>query len=447
MKTIKLKTLTLVSLATLAFAVASTNVVRAELKSEEVQEEAIVPEQTSAVEQELKPLAKKKIIVKEEEDLPAPQMSISTPSAAQAKSKSNAQNWNNLENSNSQGQGQETSIVPTQTVVVEQAHANTQGQATESAQAQGQKASFGSRMDQGMQNKMDDLKGQYEDALLRQLDKIKITVDDGSKAEVNVVQDQVINTNAAAAGYVSIEKAPSIKDDSEEEGTESVAKVEEQETGSRIRLSPVIGYTSINSDAYKIDARYTAGFSLEMELTDNLAGVLGYSYSQYDVSLGSNNPFFSYNQPILFGANQTTLQYNQNLFEGGLRFYLFPRDSKFRVHVGGGLGYNKGYLNYRSGVFSTYAYNPYTNLQDYEVTSYLGIMETGAEFAVSKNVAIGGLFKYANVLSSSENQPLNNYGFAQNGYGTSVSPDQRVVGGSIAENGFYSILGTVKVSF
>jgi hypothetical protein len=66
---------------------------------------------------------------------------------------------------------------------------------------------------------------------------------------------------------------------------------------------------------------------------------------------------------------------------------------------------------------------------------------------VAKNVAIGANFKYANVLSSSENRPLNNFGFAGNGFGTTISPDQQIVGGSIADNSFYSILGTVKVAF
>jgi len=66
-------------------------------------------------------------------------------------------------------------------------------------------------------------------------------------------------------------------------------------------------------------------------------------------------------------------------------------------------------------------------------------MEAGLEFNVSKQVALCGIFKYANVLSSDENQRLNNYGFVNNGYGNATSPDQSVVGGSLAEDSFYSI--------
>jgi hypothetical protein len=80
------------------------------------------------------------------------------------------------------------------------------------------------------------------------------------------------------------------------------------------------------------------------------------------------------------------------------------------------------------------------------VSSFLGLLETGAELQIAKNVSVGANFKYANVLSASDDQ-LNNYAFTLNGYGNSVSQDQRAVGGSISEDSFYSILGTVKVSF
>jgi hypothetical protein len=50
-------------------------------------------------------------------------------------------------------------------------------------------------------------------------------------------------------------------------------------------------------------------------------------------------------------------------------------------------------------------------------------------------------------LSSRENQPLNNYAFINNGFNTQPITDKQVVGGSIAKENFYSILGTVKVSF
>jgi hypothetical protein len=124
-----------------------------------------------------------------------------------------------------------------------------------------------------------------------------------------------------------------------------------------------------------------------------------------------------------------------------------PRDSKFRAFIGGGLGYNKGYVNYSNRYTQNYAFNPYQNSPDYEVNSFLGILQAGAEVNVSKSVSIGALFKYDQILSSNENQPLNNYGFINQGYNGYQIGDKQIVGGSLAKQSFYSILGTVKVAF
>jgi opacity protein-like surface antigen len=383
---------------TLAFALAPLSGIRAELVSEEIQEDAIIPEQ-SALEEEVlilkkKPRAapRKRIVVQEEEDLPL--QPAYAPASAPAKQ------------------------------------------------------STGSVIDQGVQNKMDEVKSKFEEAILRSLDRIQVSVDEGGSAPApmttTVVQDTIVTTESAPA-YMSLDSAPVLA--IEEPAAESVAKAETGEFVNRVRVSPLIGWTTINSDFYNIDSRYTAGLNIEVDMSDNLAIVLGYSYSQFDIGLGGSNPFFGSHQPGFYQGNMTTLEYNQNVFDAGLRFYLFPQQSKFRAFLGGGAGYNKGYLNYRKNVFNTFAGNPYANLEDYEVTSFLGILETGAELTVAKNISVGANFKYSNVLSSSENQSLNHYGFMLNGFGSNVSQDQRVVGGSIAENSFYSILGTVKISF
>lgn len=431
--------MTVTSFLTLAFAVTFTGPAYANLNQEVVTAEEIQSEPAMEQEETLPtPAAVKLAPVNNEAQYSDQELIVATPSAAASKAsnraKANAQNWND-NRSNS-----ESSIIAPQTVVVEQAPVQ--------AQAVEMKTTAGSRIDQGIETKMSGIKTQFEDAIVRSLDKIQININDGSNTNnTTVVQDQVVNNNAAAsAGYMTIEQAPVVKEEHKEEITSVVeAKEEEEESAlSKVRLAPIFGMTTINSEIYDVDARYTAGFNIEVDVSENLAAVLGYSYSQYDVSLGFGNPVYGF---AMQNQNQSKLQYNQNLFEGLMRFYLFPRDSKFRAHIGGGLGYNKGYLNYKKNVFNTFAYNPYSNLEDYEVTSFLGIMEAGLEFNVSKQVALGGIFKYANVLSSDENQRLNNYGFVNNGYGNAISPDQSIVGGSLAEDSFYSILGTVKVSF
>jgi hypothetical protein len=412
MKQPKLTALFAVSLVTLAFAIPQTSV-RAELVDEEVQEDSITPEEPAVETQVI--VTKKKVAAKKPKALP-----------------------------------QETVEPAYEPVMVQNQNVEVQQAAAQQVAPQ----SVGTALDQGVKTKMGEVQTQFENALLKTLDKIKITVDDGSMAPApapqqsqavttTIVQDSVVNAQGAPEAYMSLEDAPEIEEEDFENGTLAKAKIAEEVIENRVRISPLLGWTTINSDNYDVDSKYTAGLGIEVDVSQNLTAVASYSYSEYSVSMGAANPYYGYN-PGLYGAPQTALQYNQNVFDAGLRFYLFPRRSVFNMFGGGGLGFNKGYLNYKSTPGYPYGYgNPYNNLDDYEVTSFLGTLETGAEISLGKSVALGMNFKWANVLSSKENQPINPYGF----YGSNISPTQQMVGGSLAEDSFYSILGTVKVSF
>jgi len=328
-----------------------------------------------------------------------------------------------------------------------------------------EKPSMGSQLDAGIKTKMEDVQTQFETALLKTLDRIKITVDDGAPVQgangptqAVVVQDNLVNTQGAAdkSDYMSVDDAPKVDDEDKQDDADvaskdgsTVATLEKASFLRKVSISPVFGKTMIGSDYYNINSRYTAGFELEFDIDRSFAIELGYAYSQYDVGLASANPI--YGQPIGFGGlNLQTLQYNQNLFSATGRIYLMPRPAKFRVFVGGGTGYNLGYLNYNQNNSNGYLSNPYYsnyNTSDYAVKSWLGIAEAGSTFSVSDSVSLGALFKYAFVFSSTQNAPLNNYAFLASPYGSNVTPQQAAVGGSLASENFYSILGTVKVSF
>lgn len=324
------------------------------------------------------------------------------------------------------------------------------------------KPSMGSQLDEGIKSKMVDVQSQFEQALLKTLDRIKITVDDGTTTQgvstptdSAVIQDSFVGAQGAAdKGYMPVEAAPVMADDEEldESAASSVATVEKPKSGRKVRVAPVFGRTSLSSSSYNINPRYTAGFELEMDVDSSFAMVFGYSYSQYDISLATGGSFYNYYQPYGFNGygHNNTLEYNQNVFSGGLRVYLMPPEAKFRLFGGAGVGYNMGYLNYRSNTMNPYGYqySPYyNNTSDYEVKSWLGLLEGGALFNISESVSLGALFKYALVFSSNENAPLNNYAFMGNGFGYGQSTDKAVVGGSLARDNFYSILGTVKVAF
>jgi hypothetical protein len=327
------------------------------------------------------------------------------------------------------------------------------------------KPSMGNQLDEGIKTKMVDVQNQFEQALLKTLDRIKITVDDGTTAQGAsaptqnvIVQDNLVGTNAAAnkADYMSVDAAPVVAEDEDlGEGEEVSAGVTtaalEKKSERKVKIAPLFGRTTIGSSAYNISPRYTAGFELEFDVDKSFAMVLGYSYSQYDIALATGNPFYGYYQPQPgYGQNQQSLEYNQNVFSGGMRVYLMPPESKFRIFGGAGVGYNVGYLNYRQNQnqLGYQYYNQYYGQAggDYEVKSWLGLLEAGALMSISESVSLGALFKYALVFSSSENQPLNNYAFNP-GFGYGQPNDKQMVGGSLARDNFYSILGTVKVAF
>jgi hypothetical protein len=326
------------------------------------------------------------------------------------------------------------------------------------------KPSMGAALDQSMNNKMDDVRNQFENAVIKTMDRIKVTVDDGATPTppaqqpaapaTTVVQDNLAGKSAAPAGnnpaYLSVDAAPEVAGEADKDG-ETVAAADEAKPASgkkSVILSPLFGKSSINDNLYNVNNRYSAGIELEVPLDDSFSAVLGYAYSQYDVGLASANPFMGYySGTSLLNNNLAQLQYNQNLITAEGRFYLMPRESKFRIFGGLGIGYNLGYLNYNNSVLNQYAFNPALNNPDYTVDSWTGILEAGAAVNVSQSVALGLNFKYNVILSSSQNQPLNNYAFVNNGFGYTPTSNQAVVGGSLARDSFYSILGTVKVAF
>lgn len=428
---------------TLALALSLTTAFpsHAELVSEEVVEDAITPETEAAAEQPVvivkkvkKVAAPKPRIVYQEVEEEAP-VAVAAPAPAPAP------------------------------VVVS---------AMEPAAAPAPRKSAGSSIDEGINNKMDTVREQFEQALIRTLDRIKITVDDGAPAasvaqsaapvSTTIVQDSVVNTQGApvsAAGaaqnqetYMSLDKAPIVQGSEESEDdavNSSVSEVDDGKLKGSVRFAPSIGFTSLGSDEYNIDSRQTLGVSIEADIDESLAAVVSYAYAQYDVSVESSQ-FNNLWAPGFLNNNTKELEYNQNVFDAGLRYYLLPKKSRFRAYLGGGVGYQKGFLNYDQATLNTFARDLNLvnsgELDDYEVTSFLGLAETGAELQLTKAISVGGNFKYAKVISSRENKPINNNGFVLNGFGQSQqSTDKEAAGGSIASESFYSILANIKIAF
>jgi hypothetical protein len=321
----------------------------------------------------------------------------------------------------------------------------------------------GGKIDGAIDKKVEDVRTKMEESLIKAVEGIKINIgDEQSKAPAPVapapvaaapaavvVQDSVINTSAAPAV-----KADKVYEDLDE--TENVSKAEspasDELTGS-LSVFPIVGLSMMSSDRYNLDSRYTAGFGLEVDVGSGLAFVGSYTYAQYDVRLANNNPYYNYQLGVnpLAVNSLNTLEYNQNVISTGMRYYFLPKTSRYRFFVGAGTGFQKGYLNYKQSTFDTFSGNQYYisngTADDYEVTSFLGHLEVGGEVQVSKSIAVGAMTRYNTVLTSRENAPLNNNAFLGNAYGQSGSYEKNLVGGSIRDSGFLSILANLKVSF
>ena len=335
-------------------------------------------------------------------------------------------------------------------------------------------AGIGNSIDNSISAKMDGVKQQFEEKIVKMLDQIKISVDDGQSTQAiaqpqapapvlvaaattgsatTIVKDSVINANAAPESAL-----PEAVDSAKEKSKDSASA--ELGSKNRVALFPMAGITNINNtnntNLFTVNPRYSAGIGIEVQVADNLSFVSSYTYSQYNLSLGSGNPYYgAYNSPVFSynGSNFNALTYNQNMIDAGLRFYLTSRGSTFRPYVGAGAGYGMGYLNYNQATLNAYSGNPYygnaSAPADYEIDSVVGHLETGADVMLSKSVSLGMGFKYDTILSSSQNAnngssylTSGNYGY---GYGT---PDIRpIVGNSLSQDSFYSFLANLKFSF
>ena len=140
---------------------------------------------------------------------------------------------------------------------------------------------------------------------------------------------------------------------------------------------------------------------------------------------------------------------NQNVFDAGVKLYLLDRDSAVRPFIGGGGGYAKSYINYNSQIINNLNAMGLGNsnlASDYDVSQFLGYAEAGANVQMNKSISIGLMFRYYEVLSSSENGGINNYAFYNPG-NLGASPSKQYVGGSVAGSGFYNILAGATFSF
>ncbi|MCC7440995.1 MAG: hypothetical protein IT285_05155 [Bdellovibrionales bacterium] len=229
---------------------------------------------------------------------------------------------------------------------------------------------------------------------------------------------------------------------------------EDEEETTRISIMPRGGFADMTSSEYDLQGRFSAGVGAGVEVSDNLTFELGYAYSEFGVGMQSTD--FQVYMLQQYDRNPEPVVLKQNVIDAGLKMSLLGRDSKLRPFLGGGAAYSMSFVNYDDR-YLQYKKAMGETAQDYEVSSFLGYLSTGFDLRLSKSISVGAIFKYYAVLTSRENQSLNNMG-AFYGYNPYAYPyggtmaygqdaDKQGVSGSLARSNFYSVLAGLSFTF
>lgn len=242
------------------------------------------------------------------------------------------------------------------------------------------------------------------------------------------------------------------------------AKSEEpQAAGSGLSIAPNVGISNLNTESYDVDSGSAVGIALAYAINENVVFNFGYTYSQYEISLPQNgfafNSFNSFYQNQ-FGFNNflnnnlQELEFNQNVFDAGLRYLLFDSSSKLRPYIGGGVSYAVGYLNYKQKAIDTFAQDSFVRnsgaLDDYEVTGFSGYIQAGAILNFSRTFGVAANFKYHTLISADEEQPIQNFGFVANNRLLNVNQmqtDKNSVAGTLTDASWTTLDLSLVLSF
>ncbi|MBI3544742.1 MAG: outer membrane beta-barrel protein, partial [Deltaproteobacteria bacterium] len=297
-------------------------------------------------------------------------------------------------------------------------------------------------------------------------------VGSAAAAPAPIAGQQPSNPQMGAAAPVTITGAPA--DASSASGV-SVAQVapadDKADEGTRISVQPRFGTSSVTNSIYDVSAKFATGFSLGVDLSDYITIEGGYTYASY--SLGAGNSI-SYSPGFNTQSYLQTVNLNDNMIDAGVKAYIMGPKSRIRPFVGGGLGYRKGYVNYDDRTQSYLKqFNQYA-AQDVEISGFAGYVETGIEFKVTKSISLTGTFKYFNMLSSKQSNPLdpnaflNQNGYGYYGYNGGLAPGYyggglsgtTAAGGygynndtrsqasnALAQNNFYQLMAGIQISF
>lgn len=311
------------------------------------------------------------------------------------------------------------------------------------------------RMRQELQNE-DALQTRLEELRLKKEQELSGQIMGGAMApqapvqaaqpQVQVVSDQLQTSQAAPTSVQQVAVAPVAT--STAEAKEADAEKEEKTT---ISIVPRAGIGNIvGPSGYDVNSDFSLGAGVVFGFSDHFSLDASYTYSEYGLNIASANPFVNTYQYYFnsgLNPNRRTLSLKQNVGDAGLRVYLLGRKSKVRPYAAGGMGYSQSYVNYDPAIQAYLRQIGAGNSIDYEFSQYLGYIGAGIDVQLSDSISVTAGGKYYSVLSATENSTLNNVAFFAPGVMNPSSYDKAQAGGSLSQEGFYTLQLGVSFTF
>lgn len=267
-----------------------------------------------------------------------------------------------------------------------------------------------------------------------------------------IAQPQGAPNPALAATGVGINGAPMPAGASTAEISQQTS---DENDGTRVNIGPRFGTASIMDSMYDVNAKFSLGADITVDVTDHIAFTAGYSYSSYSMGAG---------QTLAYSPTQVKkIEMNDNVINLGVRGNFLGLKSRVRPFAGIGFAYRKGYVNYDEQTRNYIKQYDQYGSTDVDITGFAGYLETGLEFKIIKAISLTASFRYFNMLSSRQSSPVNPNAFYNGGaygspyygaaYSYGYSPynyndgSKERAGQSLAKNNFYQLQVGASVSF
>lgn len=221
---------------------------------------------------------------------------------------------------------------------------------------------------------------------------------------------------------------------------------------SQVSITPRGGLASVSDKNFDISSRYAVGLGVGVDVSDYFTVEGGYTYSKFTLSAGNAYASnYNYN-PYSYGVATQALDMNQHLIDLGVRVNVLGNRNRVRPFFNAGFGYYRTSINLDGNTLSYLrAANP-SLADDYRITGFTGYVGTGIEFRVTRMFSLTGGFRYYNILSASQSNPISNAAFVNpnsNGYyGYNPATDTRQQASqALTKNNFYTLMAGVSVTF